>query len=246
MNRSISISAVVTARGGSKSIYKKNIIKIGSQTLLHFPLKALINSKYHISSFVNTECPLIRDSASILNIPCVDRPPELAKDDTNHGDCIINAFDQIDKILGMRTDLYIILIGNTVMIDSDLIDNCIDELVKNEEASGIMTVWEAADDHPLRAMKILNSGFLDEYTPRKISTDRHSYPKAYYYDQGVWIVRSEYLRSNLGPSPWFWMGPRVIPLIRPWITGRDINGPFDVPFHELWHNLKNTPQDFYY
>ena len=48
------IAGIVTARGGSKSIKKKNIILINNKPLLHYPLNALLNSEYDIKTFVNT------------------------------------------------------------------------------------------------------------------------------------------------------------------------------------------------
>tara|TARA_Y100000991_G_scaffold210986_1_gene192921 strand:- start:1114 stop:1857 length:744 start_codon:yes stop_codon:yes gene_type:complete len=240
------IASIITARGGSKSIHKKNIMKINDTPLLHYPIKAIKESKFDIDCFVNTDCPLIANSASLLDIDNLPRPEYLSGDNINHGDAIIDAADQYEKKSGIIPDIYVILVGNTVMIDGETIDQVLIKLIDDDEASGAMTVWEAADDHPLRALKISRDGHLEEYTKRVVSTNRHSYEKAYFFDCGVWAVKSNFLRTNQGPSPWFWMGPKVIPVERQWITGRDINGPFDVPFHEQWDLLKQTPSKFYY
>ena len=240
------IVSIITARGGSKSIYKKNIMKINDIPLLHYPIKATKESKFDIDCYVNTDCPLIARSASLLNIENLPRPEKLSGDNVNHGDAIIDAADQYEIKSKIIPDIYVILLGNTVMIDGDTIDQVLIKLIESDDASGAMTVWEAADDHPLRALKISKDGHLKEYTKRVVSTDRHSYDKAYFFDCGVWAVKSKFLRVNKGPSPWSWMGPNVIPVERPWITGRDINGPFDVPFHEKWDLLKRTPSEFDY
>ena len=73
-----------------------------------------------------------------------------------------------------------------------------------------------------------SNGYLDEFEDREVETDRHSYKKAYFFDQGVWAIKSEFIFERTGPSPWFWLGPRVKSITREWITGRDINGAFDV------------------
>ncbi|WP_071839684.1 cytidylyltransferase domain-containing protein [Synechococcus sp. KORDI-49] len=238
------ICAIVTARGGSKSILKKNIILINNIPLLHYPLTALAESKYDIDTFVNTDCPQIASSALKLGVQNLPRPDFLAGDTVNHGDAIRDAALQYCNKFG-TPDFFIVLIGNTVMIDGQLINQCLDSLIDQPDFSGLMTVWEAADDHPFRALKIVD-GSLEEFSPRNVNTDRHTYEPAYFYDQGVWLVRSEYIFLHEGPSPWTWMGPKVLPIVRPWITGRDINGPFDVPFHSNWDHLKNTPTSFTY
>src|SRR5438094_948356 len=68
----------------------------------------------------------------------------------------------------------------------------------------------------------------------KVSTERQSYPKAYYYDQGVWAFRKGTVQVQDGPNPWWWMGKNVHPIIRPWVTGRDIHDLIDVFFSEQW------------
>ena len=238
------IAGIVTARGGSKSIIKKNIIQINGVPLLHYPLLSLINSKHNISTYVNTDCSDIAYSASLLGVENIERPEKLAGDTINHGDAIIDACQKIIHQIG-DVDIFIILLGNTVMIDSVIVDKCIDTL-SSSDASSVITVWEAADDHPYRALKLSSDGYLSEFNKRNVCTDRHSYKKAYFFDQGVWAIKSEFVFDRTGPSPWYWLGPRVKPIIREWITGRDINGPFDVPFHELWDKLKITPKEFKY
>ena len=55
----MSIVSIITARGGSKSIYKKNIIECNGLPLLAYPLKASQNSKYISEVFVDTDCESI-------------------------------------------------------------------------------------------------------------------------------------------------------------------------------------------
>jgi len=33
---------------------------------------------------------------------------------------------------------------------------------------------------------------------------------------------------------WWWMGDRVIPIIRPWVTGKDVHSLLDVAIHKAW------------
>jgi N-acylneuraminate cytidylyltransferase len=126
------------------------------------------------------------------------------------------------------------------MIDGQLIDRCLGELDADPELDSVMTVWEAADDHPLRAMEIVD-GLLRPYgdPDREVSTERQSYSKAYYYDQGVWAFRKGCVERRDGPSPWWWMGRRSKPIVRNWVTGRDVHTHLDLGVSEWW--LANLP-----
>ena len=241
----MSIVSIITARGGSKSIYKKNIIECNGLPLLAYPLKASQNSKYISEVFVDTDCESIIEVSKYFGAKIINRPEYLSGDTINHGDVIRNSCKEVLKI--KKVDIFVILLGNTVMIDSDLIDESLRLLINDKDATGVCSVWRAADDHPQRAME-LKEGYLYSHSsviPQKdATTDRSSYKPAFFYDQGVWAFKSKNLEKSKGPATWNWLGDKVIPLERPWITGRDINGPFDFNFHKQWDSLKKTPKDF--
>ena len=229
--------AIITARAGSKSIQNKNIILINGKPLIQFPIDAALNSKMINEVYVSTDGEKIASVSKNLGATIIKRPVALGGDTINHGDVIKHAVDEINKI-EKNLENVVVLLGNTVMIDSEIIDKCLEELKNDQSLDSVMTVWEAADDHPYRALEIVD-GCLRPYgnTYRDVSTERQSYKKAFFYDQGVWAFRKHCVNVKEGPNPWWWMGKRSKPIIRDWITGRDINGPFDVPFHEWWSKV---------
>ncbi|MBI4815770.1 MAG: NTP transferase domain-containing protein [Deltaproteobacteria bacterium] len=226
--------SIITARAGSKSIKSKNIIPLGGRPLLSYPIQASKDAKRIHRVFVDTDGEEIAAVGREWGADIIARPEALAGDHVNHGDVIQNAVHEADRrVEGLQN--VVLLLGNTVMIDGKLIDEALGVLEERPDLDGVMSLWEAADDHPLRALEIRDN-LVVPYggSERKVSTERQSYPKAYYYDQGVWAFRKGCVDRKDGPNPWWWMGKRVHPIVRPWITGRDINGSFDVPFHEWW------------
>ena len=242
------VAAVVTARGGSKSIVNKNIILVNGKPLISYPIDAALNSSCQ-DVYVDSDCDRIGQVGIDCGATFIKRPDHLGADDTHHGDVIRHTC--LTLLSRHEYDAFLILLGNTVMIDSELIDTSISMLNNNKSASSICSVWKAADDHPYRSMYINEDGFLESFPdvcrPSLLSTDRASYKPAYFYDQGVWLFRSSNLSlPKQGPASWDWLGSHPLPLEREWITGRDINGPFDVPFHTYWNHLRNTPETFTY
>lgn len=230
--------AIITARAGSKSIIDKNIILINKKELIYYPINAAKESLLINEIFISTDGKKIAQVGQKYGAKIINRPKFLGGDEVNHGDVIKHAVHEIDKIIPELQNI-VVLLGNTVMINGTVIDECLNELEKNNNLDSVMTVWEAADDHPNRALEIKN-GLLIPYNniTREVSTERQSYKNAYYYDQGVWAFRKENVNKRDGPNPWWWMGKNCKPLVRQWITGRDINGPFDVQFHEWWSKNK--------
>lgn len=139
-------------------------------------------------------------------------------------------------MIGNNIDTITILLGNTVFNRGIDIDNNISTLMNNPDASSTMTVWQAQDDHPYRAMTINQKGYLQSWMNPKahafVDTNRQSYPNVFYYDQGPWTVRYEVLikseKNSPSPACWWWMGENCIPIIRKWITGKDVHDSLDV------------------
>jgi CMP-N,N'-diacetyllegionaminic acid synthase len=226
--------AIVTARAGSKSIIDKNVLPLAGQPMVQYPIKAAQAAKRIASVWVSTDGQAIADASRAAGAQIIPRPDELGGDSVNHGVVIKHAVEYVDaRVEGLEN--IVLLLGNTVYIDGEIIDHALGILEERRDLDSVMTVWEAADDHPYRALQINGDGLIETFGgPRKVSTERQSYPKAYYYDQGVWAFRKHTVQTQDGPNPWWWMGKRVHPIVRPWVTGRDIHGLIDVFFSEHW------------
>lgn len=233
-------AAIVTARAGSKSIPDKNVHPVRGRALLSYPILAAHAAERIDRVFVSTDGDAIARASEEAGATVIERPEELGGDTVNHGDVIRHAVRWVDERHPGLANV-VLLLGNTVMIDGALIDDCLGILAESPDVDSVMTVWEAADDHPLRALEI-HEGLLRPYGDpgRRVSTERQSYPKAYYYDQGVWAFRKGCVARRDGPSPWWWMGRRCRPVVRNWVTGRDVHTRLDVSIAEWW--LAHLPE----
>lgn len=228
--------AIVTARAGSKSIIDKNVYLLCGKPLVQYPIHAAQAATRISAVYVSTDGHAIAEASRAAGATIIERPDELGGDTINHGDVIKHATEWVDAKTEGALSNVVLLLGNTTMVDGELIDKALGILEERPDLDSVMSVWEAADDHPLRAMEIRDDGTLKTYGAgeRNVSTERQSYPKAYYYDQGVWAFRKECVQKREGPNPWWWMGKRSHAIVRPWITGRDIHTMLDVAFHEWW------------
>jgi CMP-N-acetylneuraminic acid synthetase len=233
--------AIITARAGSKSIANKNVYSVLGKPLIYYPIQAAKDANKISAVYVSTDGEEIAQVSRSLGAEVIERPDYLGGDHVNHGDVIKHAVEYVDARCPELENV-VLLLGNTVMIDGRIIDHCLDLLDSRKDLDSCMTVWEAQDDHPLRAMSINDQGLLEPYGDknRNVSTERQSYPKAYYYDQGVWAFRKYTVQHRDGVNPWWWMGKRSAPVIRTWVTGRDIHTHFDVGIAEWW--LSNPGQ----
>lgn len=226
--------SIITARAGSKSIRDKNVYEVAGKPLIAYPIKASQDAGLIDKIYISTDGDSIADIGRKMGCEIIWRPEELRGDSINHGEVIKHAVEVVDE---KEKDLknVVLLLGNTVMIDGEIIDKALKILDERSDLDSAMTVWEAADDHPFRSMEIVD-GLLQPYGDpnRQVSTERQSYKKAYYYDQGVWAFRKECVQRRGGPNPWWWMGKKSFPIVRLWVTGRDIHTVLDVAISEWW------------
>lgn len=230
---------LLTAKGGNQTLENKNIKEICGKPCLYWPLSAAQQSHYIAEVFVTTECELIKEISQKYGANIIDRPVELSQPFSNHGDVILHAAKKVQELFDEEILTVTILLGNTVMVVPEDIDETVGKVLSDDTIDSCMTVWKAQDDHPYRALVIGEDGYLKPFLEGIIpDTNRQNYVSVYYYDQGPWTVKmSSLLRSentHEGPGPWWWMGKKCVPVERLWVTGRDTHSQYDVEIAEWW------------
>jgi CMP-N-acetylneuraminic acid synthetase len=233
-------ATIITARSGSESIPQKNILDINGRPMLEYPIQASKEAKLIDEVFVSTDGDDIASVAAEAGASVLNRPDQL-QGDVSHGDVIKHAIRTVDEKHSDELKTAVILLGNSVMVDGDLIDLTINA-VQTTDADSAMTVWQAEDDHPQRAMKINTNGFLQSYGGEydAENTNRQNYTDVYYYDNGPWTLKPECVENQNGPGAWWWMGEKCVPVEREWVTGRDIHDHFDVAFQKFYADNRET------
>lgn len=237
--------AIITARGGSESIPFKNLSEICGKPSIFYPIMAAKAAQRIQETFLFTDSDRIGAVAMEYGCRVIRRGQELCGRDVNHGDAICAAIELVREEV-QELNIVTILLGDSVMINPELIDLSVNILEVGPQWDSAMSVWQANDDHPYRAMCLSETGGLlsfltTKYGERaKFQTARQSYPPVYFYDQGVWTFRHDVPGRREGPSPWWWMGKNVFPIIRRWISGRDYHTQLDLDLAEWWINSKQV------
>lgn len=76
------IIGIIPARGGSKGIKKKNIIKIKNKPLIYWTIQSAKQSKLMHDFYLSTEDKKIKRVALKYGCKVIDRPKNLARDET--------------------------------------------------------------------------------------------------------------------------------------------------------------------
>ncbi|GHB92096.1 NTP transferase domain-containing protein [Cerasicoccus arenae] len=243
MSKPIRNAVILTAKGGNHSVGNKNVIPVQNVPVMSYPLRAAKHSRHCEAIYVTTEDPYISHIARMEGAEIIDRPAELSQSSSLHKDVIKHAVEAV-TLLHPELENVIILLGNTVMVTPGIIDRAF-ELLDDGSCDSVLTAWKAQDDHPYRAMKCNEDGFMESFLNVEAGSNRQAYPDVFFYDQGIWGFKKECAIEQKGPTPWVWLGERCRMIERPWVTGRDIHTWIDIAA-SVWYLNSIQPNDFYH
>ena len=209
------VIALIPARGGSKGIPRKNLQKIGDETLVGSRIKEARKSKC-TEIFVSTEDFEISQVSKTLGAKVIERPMNLAKDETSTDEVLRHAIN----FLGLeKQDIMVLLQPTSPFINSQIIDSCLEKLLTDSNLNSVLTlafghtfVWSEKEKY-----------FHPDNHSRKIRLRRQDMPKSGIETGGCYVFRvSSFLQSNVRfPEPTSAIPVNIIEAI-------DIDSPDDL------------------
>lgn len=166
------ILGITPARGGSKGIPKKNIKMIAGKPLIAWTIEAAKNSKLIDRYVVSTEDEEIARVARDCGAEVLKRPPELATDEADTL-CVLQ-----HAAKAIPCDTLVLLQATSPIRRAGLIDECIDDFIKNGYDS-------------------LATGFVCKYVAYGKNNLRRQDIKGFFYDDGnVYVIKADIIRRH--------------------------------------------------
>lgn len=126
------ILAIIPVRGGSKGIPGKNIKPLADRPLVAYSIDAAHNSKYVTRTVVSTESPEIKKVVTALGAEVIDRPSELAQDETKTAPVLLQVLEKLEETEGYKPDIVVLLQATCPLRDSKELDEAFDLFFANE------------------------------------------------------------------------------------------------------------------
>ena len=104
------VICIIPARGGSKGLKNKNLMKVNNKPLIFYPINAAIKSKVCDYVFVSTNSKKIAKVAKFYNasVPFL-RKEKYSQDLTTTEKTLQNALLEIENYLNIRSDICVFL-----------------------------------------------------------------------------------------------------------------------------------------
>ena len=164
MYKGLKVLVIVPARGGSKGIPKKNILKVGGVPLVQRVGDVLAELNFIDRAIVSTDSNEIGNIAKLsgLEMPFL-RPEELSGDMIGDFEVIENVLKNIEKIDETRYDIILMLQPTSPLRRPVEVEECVRRLVYGQHDS----VWTVSRTdlkyHPSKQLKIDDVGLMDFY-----------------------------------------------------------------------------------
>ncbi|MBT4764895.1 acylneuraminate cytidylyltransferase family protein [bacterium] len=207
------IYTIIPARGGSKSIPRKNIRELNGSPLIKYSIDYSLHSKYVDRTIVSTDD---KEIASIAvnygaEVPFM-RPSIYAEDLTQDFSVLNDAMLQCQEIYNEFADIFVLLRPTSPLRPAGLIEKSIDLLVKNPEASSVRAVTKSSQ-HPYRQWKSSDKyieSFVESHEgamTEPYNLPRQILPDVYFQTGDIEVVRRETLLSGSVS------GKKILPII---------------------------------
>tara|TARA_Y100001954_G_C15750225_1_gene573257 strand:+ start:242 stop:982 length:741 start_codon:yes stop_codon:yes gene_type:complete len=192
------ILGLIPARGGSKGVKKKNLVKIHNKSLTEWALINLIKTKYIDKIIVSTDNDEIYNLVnSIGEYTPFKRPKEFALDESKSIDVIKHALDFENK--NNRFYDFIVLIEPSCPFRTpNQIEQCLEMISANPEITSVVSLVEVEDNHPIRMKKILPTGKIIPYLDAEPEgLRRQDQEKIYIRNGGVYVFNSKKIKKDI-------------------------------------------------
>ena len=189
----MNVLSIIPARGGSKGIPLKNLIKIKNKPLLHYTVKASLKSKFVNRTIVSTDSSKIAKVALSLGSEVIIRPKKLANDTIGLEPTINHVLEYLKNTENYVPDIILILQNTSPLRNSTHIDEAL-ILLKNKKYDSILSgfsyytfLWKKQKDSTIKPVT---------YNPNK--RPNHQKMDEQLYENGAFFITtlSAFKKSN--------------------------------------------------
>lgn len=183
------VLGLIPARGGSKSVPRKNIRSLGGRPMIVYSIEQALRSKMLSRVVTSTEDPEIARIAAEAGSDVIERPAELARDETPMLPVIQHAVQRVEEE-GTRVDIIVLLQPTVPFRTAEDIDAAMEKLLTSS-ADSVVSLCRVYDFHPVRMKKIIDDWIVPYCEPEVEGTRRQDLPPAYHRNGAVYAVRRD-------------------------------------------------------
>ncbi|WP_110650631.1 cytidylyltransferase domain-containing protein [Salinicola peritrichatus] len=186
--------AIITARGGSKGIYRKNLALLNGHPLIAWTIAAALKSGVFDNIIVSSDDSEILSTSVLYGASPLLRPSHLATDTASSFETLMHAVHKFQEDVNDKLDCVTLLQPTSPLRNEEHIKEA--SACLTEQANGVISVYQPSP-HPMKAYRIDNNGNMEGmYGSDMPYRPRQSLPKYCYANGAIYIFRYASLKNN--------------------------------------------------
>lgn len=182
------IAAIITARGGSKGVPRKNIRRVHGMPLIAYSIHAALDCRYIDACVVTTDDDEIKEVSKSYGAQIIERPAELATDTSLSSDAVAHSLQHLRE-LGMFPQYFVLLQPTSPLRTGRHLEECIEGFLESGMASAV-SITEA-EHHPWKMLIAGTNGLKPLRDFQSLESPRQLLPKAYRINGAIYCMDSE-------------------------------------------------------
>jgi N-acylneuraminate cytidylyltransferase/CMP-N,N'-diacetyllegionaminic acid synthase len=181
-------AAIITARGGSKGLPRKNLRELAGRPLICHTIQAALDCPSIDGVYVTTEDSEIAATARSAGATVIDRPVELARDDSTSRDVVLHAIDWLERA-NRACKSFALLQPTSPLRNALHIERCISDFFADTYGCAI-SVCEA-EHHPARFLVLNERRCLEPWgRADQLNAPRQALPTVYRQNGAIYLMRT--------------------------------------------------------
>ena len=225
MNR---VLGLITARGRSKGIPRKNLRRVAGRPLIAWTIEAAKASRLLDRILLSTDDPEIAEVGRRygVDVPFL-RPAELASDWSPVIDAALHAFQWLDTVENNFPTFGMLLQPTSPLRTAEDIDAAI-RLAQEQKANAVVSVT-AEDRHPLQMKVMDENGRISPFMKTElVDSRRQDLPPVFGLNGAIYLVRRTVLQES---KTWCPVG--ALAYVMPAERSLDVDTPWDLRLADL-------------
>ena len=224
----MNICSIITARGGSKGVPKKNIKLLNKKPVIAYSIEESLKNNDIKETYVTTEDKEIANISREYGAKIIDRPQELARDNSTSVDVVLHSLEYLENI-GELPDFFVLLQPTSPLRTKEDIGNAIKLFIENE-CDALISVSQL-DHSSMMSFEIKNNFLTPNCDEKFLNKRRQELPNFYCPNGAIYITTPDSLRKNNTFIP-----KNTIPYIMPKERSVDLDTEFDFKLIEYLLN----------
>ena len=224
-------NAFVFARGGSKGLPQKNILKLGDKPLIAHSIELAKEINEIENIYVSTDSEKIARIAKNYGAKIIKRPDNLASDESPEWLSWIHAVEYVYQNYG-RFDKFISLPATSPLRNSYDVKKCLNALTENIDM--VLTMTNARRNPWFNMVLKDDSGMINTINRKSGITRRQDAPKVYDLCTIAYVTRPDFILKADG----LW-GGKTIGVEIPEYRSIDIDTQYDFELAEHLYKKQN-------